>query len=219
MDNCTSACPQDYLRINVSKPINCEKSSSSASNETTSNITTTTEAMATENSTVSPYSENGISVLYCIKSCDIGEWYNNDTLQCDNCDKKCRKCDNKENCTVCKYEYESDQNKTLCVAECPEGFEDSNVQAKDGAKLCKKSKEEAEKIDLTTIIAASCGGVGLVLVIIGIIIFCCCCRRRRRNEANIGGGQRKAMSMLLEVCRFKVFIEILLCHINLYVCH
>ncbi|XP_060562343.1 proprotein convertase subtilisin/kexin type 5-like [Ruditapes philippinarum] len=157
MDNCTSACPQDYLLINMSKPINCEKKSSSASNETTTNITTTTEAMATENSTLSPYSENSISVLYCIKSCDIGEWYNNDTLQCDDCDEKCRKCDNKENCTVCKYVDESDQNKT-CLAECPEGTEESDSQTKDGVKLCKKSEEEAEKLDLTTIIAASVGG-------------------------------------------------------------
>lgn len=191
---CGVACPGDYLTINPASTVSCEMNSSASTTTSSSQITTTELTMASENTT---QLSSAVNVTVCLLSCPVNSYYDNSTKQCLKCDDTCLNCawpDGKD-CTVCKFLYNG-----TCFSMCPENTVASTNETQDGAKLCEtKPPYNGTNQELPIgVIAGGAGGVVVITIIIIIIILVYCCRRRGRS--NTDATEKRAMSVILEVC-------------------
>lgn len=205
IENCSRTCPDNYFKVNKSTNSGTCQTGITTTVPTMTDITeltstrlgVTTDGLnftpITQSTTSNETDKNEVIGIFTVcMSCPIHQFYKHDEQKCLECDKKCLNCTIlSSNCSVCMYKV----NDT-CLADCPNGTEDSMKIDSDGSKLCKRIEKEGNKI-LYFIIGGAAGG--FVVIVIIIVILCCCCRRRNQHNVIKGGkNQRMAMSVLLE---------------------
>lgn len=121
-------------------------------------------------------------VFVCIRNCPNGQFYNNISFKCDDCNEACINCTGpgSGNCDVCKYEY-----KGNCVVKCP----DNTIRDQNGGNMCVDQPSDGTGGNGKSNIGGIVGGVvGSLagIVVLGIVLFC----YLRKKRTNCSGNQR-----------------------------
>lgn len=211
MDSCNETCPEGYLSVKKqADSFSCESEPSSTPAATTiqtvittDNTFETTTADVTNVMLNSTAGEKGPYII-CLKSCPISHFYNNETMECVECDKKCIECETDgKTCSACRFSY----NDT-CYAQCPDGMIGSGNEGDNGSVLCiKKPETEDKSSNLSAIIGGSVGGIAVVVIVVIVIVWLYCRRRKSKDVAGKSKKKRTAMSMRLEVCLLRFTLD------------
>ena len=85
--------------------------------------------------------QGGVAPSRCI-SCTLGQYYNSDQVDCEDCPQNCEECDNKTECKKCFSGFYLRPSSSECKDTCPSGFYGDSATRKckactvEGCKDC-----------------------------------------------------------------------------------